>query len=232
MPRIYVIYLVTKGIADNKWFTESNIQWARQLPLCAAHNRRSIINWALCSNVDFSEPQLDVPKQPPGDTTPFASNLVSNSLTRYKHFCGFYAIQNKLSNYYTCISGSFPTIQYVTSNPLHNVVQQPSRHFPLNLANLPFTIYHQGFFHSVRRNPSLNCFHRRRSLAILGHAVPRWRTRLSLHLVLGLPCRLVHSRGVHSVTLLVHLLSLNRAMCPAHPCIPFLITSIMSFTPV
>ena len=85
-----------------------------------------------------------------------------------------------------------------------------------------FTIYHQGFFHSVRRNPSLNCFHRRRSLAILAHAVPRWRTRLSLHLVLGLPCRLVHSRGVHSVTLLVHLLSLKRAMCPAHPCIPFL----------
>ena len=37
---------------------------------------------------------------------------------------------------------------------------------------------------------------------------------LSFHLVLGLPCRLVHSRGVHSVNLLVHLLSLNRAMCP------------------
>ena len=76
----------------------------------------------------------------------------------------------------------------------------------------PFTIYHQGIFHSVRRNPSLNCLNRRRSLAILGHAGPRWRIRLSLHLVLGLPCRLVHSRGVHSVTLFVHLLSLNRAM--------------------
>ena len=49
---------------------------------------------------------------------------------------------------------------------------------------------------------------------------------------LGLPCRLVHSRGVHSVTLFVHLLSLNRAMCPAHPRIPFLITYIISFTPV
>ena len=95
-----------------------------------------------------------------------------------------------------------------------------------------FTIYHQGFFHSVRRNPSLNCYHRRRALAILGHAGPKWRIRLYLHLVLGLPCRLVHSRGVHSVTLLVHLLSVNRAMCPAHPCIPFLITSMMSFTPV
>ena len=86
-----------------------------------------------------------------------------------------------------------------------------------------------SFFHSVRRNPSLNRLHRHRSLAILGHAGPRWRIRLSLHLVLGLPCRLVHSRGVHSVTLFVHLilLSLNRAMCPAHPCIPFLITSII-----
>ena len=100
--------------------------------------------------------------------------------------------------------------------------------------NLPFlfTIYHQGFFHSVRRNPSVNCCHRHRSLAIIGHAGPRWRRRLSLHLVLGLPCRLVHSRGVHSVTLLVHLLTLKRAMCPAHPCIPFLITSMMSFTHV
>ena len=96
----------------------------------------------------------------------------------------------------------------------------------------PKAIYHQGIFHSVRRNPSLNCLHRRRSVAILGHAGPRWQIRLSLHLVLGLPCRLVHSRGVHSVTLFVHLLSLNRAMCPAHPCIPFLIMSMISFTPV
>ena len=46
-----------------------------------------------------------------------------------------------------------------------------------------FTIYHQGFFHFVRRNPSLNCFHRRRSLVIIGHAGLRWRIRLSLHLV-------------------------------------------------
>ena len=92
---------------------------------------------------------------------------------------------------------------------------------------LPF--YHQGFFHSVRRNPSLNCLHRRRSLAILGHEGPRWWIRLSLHLVLGLPCRLFHSRGVHSVTLFVHLSSLTRAMCPAHPCIPFLITSMISW---
>ena len=50
-----------------------------------------------------------------------------------------------------------------------------------------WTIYHQGIFHSLRRNPSLNCLHRRRSLAIFGHTGPRWRIRLSLHLVLGLP---------------------------------------------
>ena len=97
---------------------------------------------------------------------------------------------------------------------------------------LPFTINHQGFFHSVGRNPSLNCLHRRRSLAIVGHAGPRWRIRLSLYLVLGLPCRLVHSRGDHSVTLFVHLLSLNRAMCPVHPCNAFLIMSMILFTPV
>ena len=71
---------------------------------------------------------------------------------------------------------------------------------------LEFTIYHHlppGFL-SLRK-----------SLAILGHAGPRWQIMLSLYLVLGLPCRLVHSRGVHSVTLFVHLLSLSRAMCPA-----------------
>ena len=82
--------------------------------------------------------------------------------------------------------------------------------------DLPW-IHYQGFFHSVRRNPFLNCFHRRRSIAIIGHTGPRWRIRLSLHLVLGLPCRLVHSRGVHSVSLTVHLLSLNRAIYAAHP---------------
>ena len=46
---------------------------------------------------------------------------------------------------------------------------------------------------------------------------------LSPHLVLGLRCRLDHSRDVHAVTLFVHMLSLNRAICSAHPRIPFLI---------
>ena len=88
---------------------------------------------------------------------------------------------------------------------------------------LPLIIHHEGFLHSVSKN-SLSYLHRRRSLAILGRAGPCWRMRLLLHFVLGLPCRLVHSRGAHSVTLLINLLSLNRTMCPAHPCIPFLVT--------
>ena len=70
---------------------------------------------------------------------------------------------------------------------------------------------------------------------VSGYSWPR-RTQVAdkavLHFVLGLPCRLVHSRGVHSFALFVHLLSLNGSMCPAHLCIPVLITSMISFTPV
>ena len=55
--------------------------------------------------------------------------------------------------------------------------------------------------------------------------------RLCLHLVFGLPCRLVNSRSVHSVTVIVHLLSLNRATCPSQSCI-LLVTSMMSLKPV
>ena len=58
------------------------------------------------------------------------------------------------------------------------------------------------------RNPSLNCLPRRRALAIIVPAGTIWRIRLSLHRVLGLPCRLVHSRGVHAATLMVHLSSM------------------------
>ncbi len=76
-----------------------------------------------------------------------------------------------------------------------------------------FTIYHQGFFHSVRMNPSMNCLHRRQSLVdIIGHAGPRWWIRLSLHLVLGLmaPCQ-VHghdNNGIHSAVKLNRQLAL------------------------
>ena len=92
-------------------------------------------------------------------------------------------------------------------------------HSNINVFFTSFTIYHsgtyhQGLFHYIRRNPSLYCIHRRQFLAIIGHAGPRWRIRLSLRLVLCLPCRLVHSRGVHSVTLFVHLFSLNRQCVP------------------
>ena len=105
----------------------------------------------------------------------------------------------------------------VLTYDIMNPAYPTCRHEVFEMSVPPFTIYLQGLFHYVRRNPSLNCLHRRRSLVILGHAGPRWRIRLSLHLVLGLLCRLVHSRGIHSVTLFVHLLSLNRAMCPARP---------------
>ena len=65
-----------------------------------------------------------------------------------------------------------------------------------------FTIYHQGLFHSVRRNQSLNCLHRRRSLAGDSSGNSRSsRTQMADKAVspscLGLPCRPVHSRGVH-----------------------------------
>ena len=63
-----------------------------------------------------------------------------------------------------------------------------------------FTIYHTGFFHTVMRNPSLNCLQRRRSLAIIGHAGPRWRISwLSILFRSSLPscpfssCPLCHS---------------------------------------
>ena len=92
---------------------------------------------------------------------------------------------------------------------------------------MSLTIYHLSGFLSLRKEEPLP-----ELFPQTPHTGPRWRIRLSLHPVLGLPCRLVHSRGVHSVTLLVHLLSLNRTMYPAHPCIPFLRTSMMSFTPL
>ena len=73
----------------------------------------------------------------------------------------------------------------------------------------------------------MNCLHRRRSLAIRGHAGPKWLMSLSLHLFLGLSCLLAHSRGVHSI----HLLYVIQAMCHAGSCIHFVITLTMSFTP-
>ena len=93
------------------------------------------------------------------------------------------------------------------------------------------TIYHQGFFHSVRRNPSLNCLHRRQSLAILVHAGPRWRIGPK---VVSLSCyrsSLPSCPFSWCPLFFGHMLSLNLAICSAHPGIPFLITSLISVRP-
>ena len=81
-----------------------------------------------------------------------------------------------------------------------------------------------------KEEPLPNCHHRRRSLAILGHAGPRWQIiykvvspscfRSSL-----LSCPFSWRPLCHSFCPSV--LSLNRATCPAHPRIPFLITSMI-----
>ena len=72
------------------------------------------------------------------------------------------------------------------------------------------TVYHlpSGFLSLGKEEPISECLDRRRSLAGLGHGGPTWRVRLSmsLHLVkiwFSLLSSLVHSRGVHSVTLIV-----------------------------
>ena len=110
-----------------------------------------------------------------------------------------------------------------------------STNFSCDFALLNVTIYHQDFFHSVRRHLSLNRLHRHRCLAILGHAGPRWRIRLSLHniIVLVFPAVLaILVVSTLSLFMSISKLSLNRARCLAQPCIPFLITSMISFTPV
>ena len=101
-------------------------------------------------------------------------------------------------------------------------------------ANSCAFLYHlpPGFLSHRKEEPLPELFPQ---TPVSGYSWPR-RTQVAHKVVSpscsGLPCRLVHSRGVHSVTRFVHLLSLNRAMCPAHPCIPFLITSMISFTHV
>ena len=63
------------------------------------------------------------------------------------------------------------------------------------------TIFDQGFYRSVMRNPSLDCPNRHQPLASLGHLGGAWG------------CCLFHSRGVHSVNLFVRMLSLKCAIC-------------------
>ena len=59
-----------------------------------------------------------------------------------------------------------------------------------------------------------------------------YSTISSSHLVFGLACFLLPCSGIHSVTLLVHLLSLVLAMWPAHCHLRSLILIIMSCNPV
>lgn len=87
-------------------------------------------------------------------------------------------------------------------------------------------------YRSLGRNPSLDCFHRRRSLASLGHAGPRWWVRSSLQRALGRPRCLPHSLGIQSVTLIVQRLSVSLWTCPAHRCLAFWMVTMMSLTPL
>ena len=78
--------------------------------------------------------------------------------------------------------------------------------------NLPLfcvlTIYHQGFFHSIRRNPSLNCLHRCRSLAILGHtfyvqpALTRYLSILFLNTLTLVACTQLVDNLFHTLMVL------------------------------
>ncbi len=87
-----------------------------------------------------------------------------------------------------------------------------------------------GHCHSELRSPSVECIQWHLSLAVLDHVGPRCLLKLSRHLVFGRPGFLVHSLGVHSVTRIVHLLSVNHTTCPAHRCLGFLMKSMISRT--
>ena len=60
--------------------------------------------------------------------------------------------------------------------------------------HLVCTIYHQGLYHSISRNPLLEELSPQTQVS--DYSWPHW---MSLHLVLGLSCHLVHSRSLHSV---------------------------------
>lgn len=66
------------------------------------------------------------------------------------------------------------------------------------------------------------------SLVIPSHA----RTRSPRHFVLGWLLLLFRFLGVHSVVIIVHLLSLSRQTWPAHQSLPLLMVSTMVFTQV
>lgn len=70
------------------------------------------------------------------------------------------------------------------------------------------------------------------SLAILDHVVPRYQLRSSCHFAFGDLLAIFLCYDVHSVTLILHLLSLRQKTWPAYLCFPFLMVLIMSFMPV
>ena len=90
----------------------------------------------------------------------------------------------------------------------------------------------QGVFLSLRRNPSLHALHNFLSFAMWLHVGPTYWIKLSHHLVLGRPRDLLFPRSIHSVTLIVHLLSRLLATWPTNLCFLSLMLLIMSITPL
>ena len=87
-------------------------------------------------------------------------------------------------------------------------------------------------FLSLRRNPSLHACHNFLSLAMWLQVGPTYWIKSSHHLVLGRPRGLLFPWGIHSVILIVHLLSRLLATWPAHLCLLSLMLLIMSVKPL
>ena len=90
----------------------------------------------------------------------------------------------------------------------------------------------QGVSLSLRRNPSLHACHNFLSLAMWLQVGPTYWIKSSHHLVLGRPRGLLFPWGIHSVILIVHLLSRLLATWPAHLCLLSLMLLIMSVKPL
>ena len=89
----------------------------------------------------------------------------------------------------------------------------------------------QGVALSPRRNRSLHALHNFLSFAMRLQVGPTYRIKSLHHLVLGRPRGLLCPRGIHSVTLIIHLLSCLLATYPTHLCLLSLMFLIMSVTP-
>ena len=115
------------------------------------------------------------------------------------------------STYVSCLH-PVCTVSFLLSRTWTHPFQNPY----LSVSVLDILVYHlpSGFLSFSKKEPLPELFPQTPDSSYSWPRRTRWWIRLSLHLVLGLPCRLVYSRGIYSVTLIVHLLSLNRAMCP------------------